>query len=91
MERSGGGSKKPGGLLAVTNGPQIVIGSSMGGHIALLLFESCCERPGGGARIKALVLIAPAWDMTEELMWKRFPMRLAANQSRRGATISRLA
>jgi pimeloyl-ACP methyl ester carboxylesterase len=24
-------------------------------------------------RIAAMVLIAPAWDMTEELMWKRFP------------------
>ncbi|HKJ63419.1 MAG TPA: alpha/beta hydrolase, partial [Hyphomicrobiales bacterium] len=23
-------------------------------------------------RLKALVLIAPAWDMTEELMWKKF-------------------
>jgi pimeloyl-ACP methyl ester carboxylesterase len=57
----------------VTCGRQIVIGSSMGGHIALLLLRrllrsSCAEV----ARIAALVLIAPAWDMTEELMWKAF-------------------
>jgi len=58
----------------VTRGPQIVIGSSMGGHIALLLLRKLMrERPIEAARIKALVLIAPAWDMTEELMWKRFP------------------
>jgi pimeloyl-ACP methyl ester carboxylesterase len=58
----------------VTRGPQIVIGSSMGGHIALVLLRRLmAERPQEAARIKALVLIAPAWDMTEELMWKQFP------------------
>ena len=31
------------------------------------------EEPSEAHRIKAMVLIAPAWDMTEELMWKRFP------------------
>jgi pimeloyl-ACP methyl ester carboxylesterase len=58
----------------VAQGPQIVIGSSMGGHIALLLLRRLlAEQPQEAARIKALVLIAPAWDMTEELMWKEFP------------------
>ncbi len=58
----------------VSSGPQIVIGSSMGGHIALLLLRQLiAKRPADAARIKALVLIAPAWDMTEELMWKKFP------------------
>jgi pimeloyl-ACP methyl ester carboxylesterase len=57
-----------------TEGPQIVIGSSMGGHIALLLLRKLLsEKPSEAQRIKALVLIAPAWDMTEELMWKQFP------------------
>lgn len=57
-----------------TKGPQIVIGSSMGGHIALMLLKTLLsESPADAARIKGLVLIAPAWDMTEELMWKRFP------------------
>jgi hypothetical protein len=31
------------------------------------------ERPAEAQRIKALVLIAPAWDMTERLMWQQFP------------------
>jgi pimeloyl-ACP methyl ester carboxylesterase len=62
-------------FTAVSKGPpQIVVGSSMGGHIALLLLRRLMERrPEHSARVKALVLIAPAWDMTEELMWKRFP------------------
>jgi pimeloyl-ACP methyl ester carboxylesterase len=54
-------------------GQQIVIGSSMGGHIALLLLRRLMQlAPQEAARIAALVLIAPAWDMTEELMWKQF-------------------
>lgn len=57
-----------------TTGSQIVVGSSMGGHIALLLLRRLLESaPEDAARVKALVLIAPAWDMTEELMWKQFP------------------
>jgi pimeloyl-ACP methyl ester carboxylesterase len=60
--------------MRLTAGPQIVVGSSMGGYIALLLLRRLMERsPGHAARLKALVLIAPAWDMTEELMWKKFP------------------
>jgi len=57
----------------VTKGRQIVVGSSMGGHIALLLLRRLiAAAPAEAARIAALVLIAPAWDMTEELMWKEF-------------------
>lgn len=58
----------------LTEGPQVLIGSSMGGAITLALTKRLmAEHPAGAARIKALVLIAPAWDMTEELMWKQFP------------------
>ena len=58
----------------ITTGPQVIIGSSMGGHIALLLLRKLAhEAPDHAARIKGCVLIAPAWDMTEELMWKKFP------------------
>lgn len=68
-----------------TEGPQIVIGSSMGGYIALLLLRKLMrERPGDAARIKAVVLIAPAWDMTEELMWKRFAQEARRQIQERG-------
>ena len=58
----------------IAQGPQIIIGSSMGGHIALMLLKRLIENdPAEAARIAALVMIAHAWDMTEELMWKQFP------------------
>src|SRR5215475_551111 len=52
-------------------GPQIVIGSSMGGWMALLLTREIAKRTTD-ASLAGLVLIAPAPDFTEELMWKRF-------------------
>lgn len=52
-------------------GPQVVIGSSMGGWIALLLAREIGKRTGN-ASLAGLVLIAPAPDFTEELMWKGF-------------------
>lgn len=54
-------------------GPQIVVGSSMGGWIALLLAREIARRHGAGPKLAGLVLIAPAPDFTEELMWKGFP------------------
>jgi pimeloyl-ACP methyl ester carboxylesterase len=54
-------------------GPQVVVGSSMGGWLALLLGQAMAERPAAGASIAGMVLIAPAVDFTEELMWKQFP------------------
>jgi pimeloyl-ACP methyl ester carboxylesterase len=51
-------------------GPQVVIGSSMGGWMALLLAREIAKQPGGNASLAGLVLIAPAPDFTEELMWK---------------------
>jgi pimeloyl-ACP methyl ester carboxylesterase len=54
-------------------GPQVVIGSSMGGWMALLLVRELARRAApAGASIAALVLIAPAVDFTEALMWRRF-------------------
>jgi pimeloyl-ACP methyl ester carboxylesterase len=52
-------------------GSQIVIGSSMGGWLALLLARELSERKIA-APITGMVLIAPAVDFTEELMWKQF-------------------
>jgi pimeloyl-ACP methyl ester carboxylesterase len=54
------------------SGPQVVIGSSMGGWMALLLARAIVRRPQSPASLAALVLIAPAPDFTEELMWKGF-------------------
>jgi pimeloyl-ACP methyl ester carboxylesterase len=58
---------------ACCEGPQILIGSSMGGWLALLLTRELKRRGhNGAAAIAGMVLIAPAVDFTEELMWKRF-------------------
>ncbi|WP_213272223.1 alpha/beta hydrolase [Hyphomonas sp.] len=48
---------------AHSEGPLILVGSSMGGWMALL---AALARP---ERVKGLVLIAPAPDFTEKLMW----------------------
>jgi pimeloyl-ACP methyl ester carboxylesterase len=53
-------------------GPQIVIGSSMGGWMALLLAREIAKRHASRVSLAGLVLIAPAPDFTEELMWKGF-------------------
>ena len=59
---------------ACCRGPQILIGSSMGGWLALLMVRALRQRQQTGpAAVAGLVLIAPAVDFTEELMWKRFP------------------
>jgi pimeloyl-ACP methyl ester carboxylesterase len=58
-----------------TSGPQIAIGSSMGGWIALLLARALQRR---GTPLHGLVLIAPAPDFTEELMWKSLPDEVKA-------------
>jgi pimeloyl-ACP methyl ester carboxylesterase len=62
---------------AYCGGPQVVAGSSMGGWLALLLTRELRRRepPRGPLSPAALVLIAPAVDFTEELMWKRIPAR----------------
>lgn len=61
-----------------SKGPVILVGSSTGGHIALLMLRQLlATRSLAAQRIRGLVLIAPAWDLTEELMWKAF-----SNQAR---------
>ena len=55
-----------------TSGPQILVGSSMGGWIALLVARALAE-DGEAGRLAGMVLIAPAVDFTETLMWARMP------------------
>lgn len=50
-------------MIDSLQGPVVVVGSSMGGWVALLL---ALARPG---RMAGLVLINPAQDFTERLMW----------------------
>lgn len=59
-------------VFETTTGPQIVVGSSMGGWIALLLVRALRRR--GSDRVIGLVLIAPAVDMTE-LMLAQMPKK----------------
>jgi len=69
-------------VFATTEGPQIVVGSSMGGWLALLLNRRLRQR--GEARIAGMVLVAPAVDMTEALMKPGFTDAERAQLARDG-------
>lgn len=53
-------------IKALTEGPQVLVGSSMGGWIALQIARTIPDR------VKGLVGIAPAPDFTEDSMWAGF-------------------
>ncbi|MEE9455206.1 MAG: alpha/beta hydrolase [Paracoccaceae bacterium] len=53
-------------ITALTKGPQVLVGSSMGGWIALLIAR---EMP---AKLAGLIGIAAAPDFTEDSMWAGF-------------------
>jgi pimeloyl-ACP methyl ester carboxylesterase len=66
------------------SGPQVVIGSSMGGWMALLLAREIAKRADNRASLAGMVLIAPAPDFTEELMWKGFSPEIRAEIEQKG-------
>jgi pimeloyl-ACP methyl ester carboxylesterase len=59
----------------------ILVGSSMGGWMALLAARTLAEE---GKTLSGLVLIAPAADFTEDLMWNMFPANIKATIERDG-------
>jgi pimeloyl-ACP methyl ester carboxylesterase len=61
-------------LRGLTSGPQVVVGSSMGAWIALLVAKAFAAS-GESDRLKGLVLVAPAVDFTEKLIWEFIPPR----------------
>lgn len=70
-------------LREATRGPQILVGSSMGSWIALLAIRALAMA-GEADRVAGSVLIAPAVDFTERLMWDRFPPDVRAELAARG-------
>lgn len=66
---------------AQTEGPLVLVGSSMGGWMALL---AAMARP---ERVRGLVLIAPAPDFTEKLMWPEFTPEQQAEIMDEGFTL----
>ena len=76
-------------LDAFAEGPQILVGSSMGGWLALLLARRLRER-GYTDRLAGIVLIAPALDMTKALMWDLFDEAPAGHFTRPASAPCRL-
>ncbi len=68
-------------IEALSEGPLVLAGSSMGGWMALLVAAAL------GARVKAMVLIAPAPDFTQELMWPEFDAAAQAEIMTEGMTL----
>ena len=69
-------------------GRRIVVGSSMGGWLALLLYRDLLlKNPRAARRVAGLVLIAPAADMTADLMWDKFPASVRAELAEKGVTM----
>ncbi len=57
-------------VRALTAGPQVFVGSSMGGWLALLAARAL-QATGEASRVAGLVLVAPAVDFTQALLWDR--------------------
>jgi pimeloyl-ACP methyl ester carboxylesterase len=57
-------------IRAESSGRLVLAGSSMGGYMALLVARALAQA-GQATRLAGMVLVAPAVDFTEALMWAR--------------------
>ena len=72
-------------LTKKTNSRRVIMGSSMGGWLALLLVRTLMLADVTAARrIAGIVLIAPAVDMTSDLMWDEFSPAVRTQVERDG-------
>ncbi|TKT82759.1 alpha/beta hydrolase [Aquamicrobium sp. LC103] len=70
-------------LRRFTEGPQILVGSSMGAWIALRMIQEL-QKAGEGSRIGGLLLLAPAPDFTSDLMEPQLTDALRQDLATRG-------
>lgn len=68
-------------IEGLTSGPLVLVGSSMGGWMALLTALALKDR------VAAMVLIAPAPDFTQKLMWPEFSTAQQAEIMDEGQTL----
>lgn len=72
-------------VLSHAEGRCILVGSSMGGWLTLLVYRRLRQSGAQAAsRIAGLVLLAPAADMTADLMWDQFPEQVRAVLDEKG-------
>ena len=72
-------------FMAKTKSRRIIVGSSMGGWLALLMAALLMrDDPRHAKRLAGIVLIAPAVDMTNHLMWEKFSPAARALMEERG-------
>lgn len=70
-------------IRTATRGALVLVGSSMGGWIALLVARKLAAS-GEADRLAGMVLIAPAVDFTERLLWQRLTPDIRATIERDG-------